>query len=195
MQYLYRLYSDALQLYHSVTYQITCRRSLRFLLVEHFCTKRLTIRSSNVLPASKPHESWKTNALLLSNVISFSISCSPLCHTFSKVIVTLDSHYLCSWIEPRQVNLSTSIMLDHNVQNTEYLMTLPAENFRLFCCIANSLEDGCLPSIGTANDKDTKTPGELSNILCSSPSSFQGGSRFFFNHIGLNFFLRPQQLD
>ena len=84
MQYLYRLYSDALQHYHSVTYQITCRRSLRFLLVEHFCTKRLTVRSSDVLPASKPRESWKTNALLLSNVISFSISCSPLCHTFSK---------------------------------------------------------------------------------------------------------------
>ena len=84
MQYLHRMYSDALQCYHSVTYQITCRWSLRSLLVERLCTKSLTLSSSDVLPASKPHESWKTNALLLSNVISFSISCSPLCHTVSK---------------------------------------------------------------------------------------------------------------
>jgi hypothetical protein len=54
----------------------------------------------------------------------------------------------------------------------EYLMTLLIENFRLFCCIANSLEDGCLPCIGAANDKDAKTPGEPSNILCLSPLSF-----------------------
>ena len=51
-------------------------------------------------------------------------------------------------------------------------MTLLIENFRLFCCIANSLEDGCLSCIGAANDKDAKTPGEPSNILCSSPLSF-----------------------
>ena len=46
-------------------------------------------------------------------------------------------------------------------------MTIPIENFRLFCCIANSLEDGRLPRIGAANDKDTKTPGPRSEILCS----------------------------
>jgi len=51
-------------------------------------------------------------------------------------------------------------------------MTLPVENFRLFCCIANSLENGCLPRIGPANDKDAKTPGEQSKILYSSPLSF-----------------------
>jgi hypothetical protein len=50
----------------------------------------------------------------------------------------------------------------------EYLMTLPIENLRLFCCIANSLEDGCLPRIGAANDKDAKTSGDASKILCSS---------------------------
>ena len=54
----------------------------------------------------------------------------------------------------------------------EYLMTLPIENFRLFCCIANSLEDGCLPRIGAANDKDAKTPGEISKTSCSSLLSF-----------------------
>ena len=85
MQYLYRMDSDALLCYHLVTYQITCRWSMRCLLVEHFCTKSLTLLSSNVLPASKPRESWKTNALLLSNIISFVISCSPLWHTFSKM--------------------------------------------------------------------------------------------------------------
>jgi len=69
MQYLYRMYSDALYCYHSVTYQITCRWSLRFLLVEHFCTKSLTLSSSDVLPASKPRESWKTNAVSLLNII------------------------------------------------------------------------------------------------------------------------------
>ena len=84
MQYLYRMYSDALQCYNWVTYQITCRWSLRFLLVERFCTKSLTLSSSDVLPASKPRESWKTNAVLLLNIISFSISCSPLCHTLSE---------------------------------------------------------------------------------------------------------------
>ena len=51
-------------------------------------------------------------------------------------------------------------------------MTLLIENFRLFCCIANSLEDGCLSSIGAANDKDAKTLGSPSNILCSSLMSF-----------------------
>ena len=47
-------------------------------------------------------------------------------------------------------------------------MTLPIENLWLFCCIANSLEDGCLSRIGAANDKDAKTRGEHSNISCSS---------------------------
>ena len=51
-------------------------------------------------------------------------------------------------------------------------MALPIENLGLFCCIANSLKDGCLPRIGAANDKDAKTRGEPSNILCSSPLSF-----------------------
>jgi len=54
----------------------------------------------------------------------------------------------------------------------EYLMTLPIENFRLFICIANSLEDGCLPRISAANNKDTKTPGPHSDPLCSFPLSF-----------------------
>ena len=85
MQYLYRMYADALLWYHSVTYHITCRWSLRFFLVERVCKKFLTLSSSDVLPASKPHESWKTNAVLLLNIISFSISCSPLCHTLSKM--------------------------------------------------------------------------------------------------------------
>ena len=60
-----------------------------FFLVEHFCTKSLTLSSSDVLPASKPRESWKTNALLLSNnhiarlraqnpLLTFSINCSHL---------------------------------------------------------------------------------------------------------------------
>ena len=84
MQYLHRVYSDALYCYHSVTYQITCKRSFIFFFVEDFRTKSLTFSSSDVLPASKPHESWKTNAILLSNIISFSISCSPRCHTLSK---------------------------------------------------------------------------------------------------------------
>ena len=53
----------------------------------------------------------------------------------------------------------------------EYLITLPIENFRLFCCIANSLEDGCLPCIGTANDEDAKTRAD-SKILRSSLLSF-----------------------
>ena len=51
-------------------------------------------------------------------------------------------------------------------------MTLAIENFRLFCCVANSLEDGCLPRIGAANNKDAKTPSEPSNILCLSQLSF-----------------------
>ena len=51
-------------------------------------------------------------------------------------------------------------------------MTPPIENFRLFSCIANSLEDGCLPRIGAANDKDAKTRGERSKNLCLSPLSF-----------------------
>ena len=46
-------------------------------------------------------------------------------------------------------------------------MTLLVENFRLFCCIANSLEDGCLPRIAAADDEDTKTPGSPFDILCS----------------------------
>jgi len=54
----------------------------------------------------------------------------------------------------------------------EYLMTLLIENLWLFCCIANSLEDSRLPRIGTANDKNTKTPSPLSDILCSFPLSF-----------------------
>ena len=85
MQYLHMMYSDPLWCYHSVTYQITCRWSLRFLLVERFCTKSLTLSSSDVLPASKPRESWKIYPVLVSNIISFSISCSPLCQTFSKM--------------------------------------------------------------------------------------------------------------
>ena len=85
MQYLHWMYSIALECYHSITYQITCRCSLRSFLVEHFCTKSLTFSSSDVLPASNPRESWKTNAALLLNIISFSISCSPLCQTFSKM--------------------------------------------------------------------------------------------------------------
>ena len=85
MQYLYRMDSEALQCYHSVTYQITCRWAWMLVLVEHFCTKSSTLSSSDVLPASNPRESWKTNAILLSNIISSSISCSPLCQTFSKM--------------------------------------------------------------------------------------------------------------
>ena len=51
-------------------------------------------------------------------------------------------------------------------------MTLLIKNFRLFCCFADTLEDGRLPCIGAANDKDAKTPSERSNILCSSLLSF-----------------------
>ena len=54
----------------------------------------------------------------------------------------------------------------------EYLMTVPIENLRPFCCIADSMEDGRLSRIGAANDKDAKMPGEPSNMLCSSPLSF-----------------------
>ena len=54
----------------------------------------------------------------------------------------------------------------------EHLVAVPIENFRLFCCVANSLKDGCLPRIGAADDKDAKTPGEPPNILCSSLLSF-----------------------
>ena len=68
MQYLHTRYSNTLKCYHSITHQITCRWFLMSLLVERFCTKSLTLSSSDVLPASKPHESWKTNALLLSNI-------------------------------------------------------------------------------------------------------------------------------
>ena len=53
----------------------------------------------------------------------------------------------------------------------EYLITLLIENFRLFCCIANSLEDSCLSRIGAANDEDAKTWGKPSNVLCSYPLS------------------------
>ena len=114
MQYLHKMYSDALKCDHKVTYQIMWRWSLRFLLVERFCMKSFTLSSSDVLPASKPRESWKTNAALLSNIISFSISCSPLCHTFSIVIGAVDPHYLCSWIELGQANLSTLVMLGND---------------------------------------------------------------------------------
>ena len=85
MQYLSRMNSDALQCYHSVTYQMACSLSLRFFLAERFCKKSLTLSSSDVLPASKPRESWKIYPVLLSNIISFSISCSPLCHILSKM--------------------------------------------------------------------------------------------------------------
>ena len=54
----------------------------------------------------------------------------------------------------------------------EYLITLLIENFGLFCCIANSLKDGCLPCIGAANDKNTKTLGPVSEFLCAFPLSF-----------------------
>ena len=54
----------------------------------------------------------------------------------------------------------------------EYLTALPIENFWLFCCIANSLEDGCLARISAANDEDTKTLGEPSEPFCSSLLSF-----------------------
>ena len=54
----------------------------------------------------------------------------------------------------------------------QYLMTLPIENFRLFCCVANSLEDGGLSRIGSANDKDAKTLSELSNMSGSYVLSF-----------------------
>ena len=47
-------------------------------------------------------------------------------------------------------------------------MTLRIENSRPFRCIANSLEDGCLSRLGTANDKDAKTLDKRSNISCSS---------------------------
>ena len=51
-------------------------------------------------------------------------------------------------------------------------MTFLIKKFRLFCCIANSLEDSCLSRIGAANDQDTKTRREHSNFHCSSPLSF-----------------------
>jgi hypothetical protein len=63
-------------------------------------------------------------------------------------------------------------MLDDEVWNMKHLITLPAENFRLFCCIANSLEDSCLPRIGAANDEDTKTPGSPSEVFCFPVLSF-----------------------
>jgi len=102
----------------------------------------------------------------------FNIMLPSLPHLQYRVTGTVDPHYLCSWIDLGQVNLSTSIMLDDDVKNMEYLMTLLIENFRLFCCIANPLEDGCLPCIGAANDKDTKTRGALPNILYPSPLPF-----------------------
>ena len=54
-----------------------------------------------------------------------------------------------------------------NVENMEYLMTPLIEDFRLFGCIANSLEDGCLPRIGASNDQDAKTRRGVSNAACS----------------------------
>ena len=107
--------------------------------------------------------------------ISFHSQChAPLSNTpwVIKVMMTVDPHYLCSWVELGQVNLSISIMLGNDISNKEYLMTPFIENCWLFCCIANTLEDGCLSCIGTANDKDAKTLGELSNIFCLSLLSF-----------------------
>ena len=120
IQYLHRMCSDALHCYHWVTYQITCRRSSIFFFVERFCMKSLTFSSSNVLPASKPRESWKTNAILLSNIISFSISCSPLCHTFSKsngdckstLHVQLDWAQICQSID---INNNRWSCLEHGI--------------------------------------------------------------------------------
>ena len=63
-------------------------------------------------------------------------------------------------------------MLDHDVKHMEYLMSLLIENFWLFCCVANSLEDGCLPCISATNDEDAKTCSEPSSILCLSLLSF-----------------------
>ena len=51
-------------------------------------------------------------------------------------------------------------------------MALPIEIFWLFYCIANSLEDGCLPCIGAANDEDAKVRGAISKIARPSLLSF-----------------------
>ena len=51
-------------------------------------------------------------------------------------------------------------------------MAFPIENLRPFCGIANSLEDGCLPCIGAANDEDAKVHGAASKLARSSLLSF-----------------------
>ena len=51
-------------------------------------------------------------------------------------------------------------------------MALRIENLRPFCRIANSLEDGCFPRIGAADDEYAKVPGVASKIVRSSLLSF-----------------------
>ena len=63
-------------------------------------------------------------------------------------------------------------MIDDEVYNMEYLLVLRIENLRPFRHIANSLEDGCLPRIGAANDEYAKVRGAASKIARSSLLSF-----------------------
>ena len=101
-----------------------------------------------------------------------NIMLPSLLHLQYNVIDSIDPQHLLSWTELGQVNLSTSIMIDDEVYNMEYLLVLRIENLRPFRRTANSLEDGCLPRIGAANDEYAKVRGAASKIAHSSLLSF-----------------------
>ena len=77
MQYLIRMYLNLGLINYFVTHHIACSCSPISIVFERCSIKFLTVSSSDVLPASKPQESWKINPGLLSNINSFSMLWFP----------------------------------------------------------------------------------------------------------------------
>ena len=90
------------------THQIAWSCLFTFLAFERCWMNCWTTFNSRSLPASKPRESWKTKPGLPSNIICFSMSCSPRCGV--RIILPISIHgrrttYLQGWIKGGRLDL------------------------------------------------------------------------------------------
>ena len=171
-------------------YQIACNWSFSLVAADIFSMKSQTISISSFAPDSKPLESWKIK-LLPSYVISCSISCSPLWHFnpisehWAHQCISLTC--LNRWHQMCFTRFQLSTYKEQNMRKYTRLsvgqLTLLVMYNDGICSpfyTTNLLKDGCLASIGSTYDKNTKMGTSVLILEHCNIHSCKGPVNFIF---------------
>lgn len=179
-----------------LTHQIAWSCSFTLLVLERRSINDWTMFNSAVSPDSKPRESWKIKPGLPSNIIWFSISCSPRCDV--RILIEHKEYQYAhgppTLMDPSRVDES---IWDHEVWpsvfiNFDYiphLFTIRTENYRISRCIADFSQERCLARVGSPNHEDAeliKSRSYFLNLLISE-LGVRWGSRHCGRRLGSRF--------